>query len=164
MAMKSRGAKIKFFGWIRRLTLAIVIALLLAASPQVWAGIACLCEPQLELEESCCQKAHRSNTTAEMQGENTASETSTSCETSMQASGGAQLSFQSPPVTVCCVEQSQSEPPTRFVAPAPQVGSELTRFADGLLWSTALAPARTFNPICKCSKRPLYLAFSCLLI
>jgi hypothetical protein len=162
--MKSRSAKIEIFGWAKQWALAIGIAFLLVASPQASAVVACLCEPQLECEESCCQKAHRSDTTAEMQGESPSSETSTSCETSMQATGGAQSSFQSPPATVCCVEQPQSEPPTRFVSLAPQLGSGLTQFADILLWSTKPGPAHTFNPICRCSRRPLYLAFSRLLI
>jgi hypothetical protein len=163
-AMKSRSVKIEFFSWTRRWALASGITLMLVFSPQAWAGVACLCEPLIGRQEAYCQKAHRPDTAAEMQGENTASETSTSCETSMQAPGSNRLSFQSPPVTVCCVEQPQSEPPTRFVPAAPQVGAEPVQSADDLLWSTSPGPAHTFNHICRCSKRPLYLAFSCLLI
>jgi hypothetical protein len=162
--MKSRGAKIKFFSRARRWALASGITLMLVASPQTWADVVCLYEPLIECEESCCRKAHHSDTTAEIQGENTASETSTSCETSMQALYGDRLSFQSPSVTVCRVEQPQSEPPPRFVPAPPQVGAEPAQFADGLFWFTSPGPAHTFNPICRCSKRPLYLAFSCLLI
>jgi hypothetical protein len=162
--MKSRSAKIKFFSWARRWALASGITLALVASPQAWAGIARFCEPQIECEEACCRKAHSSDTTEEMQGENTATETSASCETSMQAPGVARLSFQSPPVTVCCVEQQQGAPPVSFVPAPPQIGAEPVQFAGGLLWSTASGPAHTFNPICRYSKRPLYLAFSRLLI
>jgi hypothetical protein len=165
--MESRDSKIKFFSWTRRGALASGIALMLIASPQAWAGIACLCETQIECEESCCQTAHRTHrpdATAEMEGEHTASETSTSCETAIQATGVAQAPFQSPPVTVCCVLQPQSDPPASFAPPPPQVDAAPVQFADGLLWSTSPGPEHTFNPTCRCSKRPLYLAFSSLLI
>jgi hypothetical protein len=163
-AMKSRDAKIEFFSRARQWTLATGIALMLVASPQAWAGIACLCEPQLGRKHSCCQTAHRSSATAEMEGEHTASETSTSCETAMQATGVAQAPVQSPPVTVCCVLRPQSEPPASFVPTPPQVDAAPVQSADDLLWSAASGPAHTYNPICRCSKRPLYLSFSCLLI
>lgn len=162
--MKSRGAKIKLLGRIMRRALAIGVALPLIASPQAWAGIACLCEPQIKCEGPCCQEAHRSDTNAVMEGKNTDSETPTSCDTSMQATGGAQSSVQLPPVTVCCVLQPQGAPPTRLVPAPPQIGAAPVQFADSLIWSTSPGAAHTFNPICSCSIRPLYLAFSCLLI
>jgi hypothetical protein len=157
--MKSRDAKIKFFSWTRRWALALGIALMLVASPQVWAGVACLCDPQLGRQDSC-QTAHRSDAAAEMQGESSASETSTPCESDMQAT----CAFQSPSVTMCCIRRPQSKPAARFVPAAPQVDTAPVRSADSLPWPTRSGTAHTFNLTCKRSKRPLYLAFSCLLI
>lgn len=162
--MQSRGAKIKVFSWARQWALATGIMLLLIASPQVWAGIACLCDFQLECEDSYCQTVHRSDANPEMQGESSPSETSTSCENTKQATTAAQVIFQSPPLTACCVTQPQSELPARFVPAAPQVGTVPAQSADCLHWSTASAPAHIFNPLCRSSKHPFYLAFSCLLI
>lgn len=162
--MKSRDAKIKNFSRARRWTLVTGIAFMLVASPQAWAGIACLCELQFGRQHSCCQTAHRSNTTAETHGENTASESSTSFETARQATGVAQAPFQSPAVTVCCLLQPQSEPPASFVPAPPQVDAEPAQSAGSLLWSAASGPAHTYYPTCRRSKRPLYLVFSCLLI
>jgi hypothetical protein len=164
VAMKSRGAKIKIFSWARQWALGMGIVLVLVASPQVWAGISCLCEPQLGCEDSCSLTAHHSDATAEMQGESYTSETSTSCETATQAPGLTQMSFQSPPVGVCCVLQPQSEQPARYVLVQKQVYAVPAQSADSFHWSTTSALVPTFNPICRCSKRPLYLAFSCLLI
>jgi hypothetical protein len=164
--MKSRGSKIKLFGWLTRGALAIGVTLSLIASPQAWAGTACLCESQFGRQHSRCQEAHHRDTTVKMQGENTASEPSSSCscEPSTQATGVAQVPFQSSPGTVCCALKPQSEPPASFVQMPSQVGAAPVQSADCLLWPTASGPAHTFNLIRRYSKRPLYLAFSCLLI
>jgi hypothetical protein len=149
---------------VRQWALSVGLALALTASPQAWAGMACFCEPQMECEDHCCQTAHHPEAVAEMQSGSSTRETSTWCETATEARGVAQASFQSPPVPVCCVMQPLSEPPARYFSPQPQVHAAIAQPPDDLRWFLKPVFAHTFNPICWCSKRPLYLTFSRLLI
>lgn len=162
--MKSRSAKINILICARQCAMAAGLALMLMASPQVWAGVACFCEPQMECEDHCCQTAHHSETVVEMQSVSSTLETSTSCETATDARGVAQVRFQSPPVSGRCVMQPLSEPPARYVYAQLQVHAAITQPPDDLRWFLKPAFAHTFNHTCWCSKRPLYLAFSRLLI
>jgi hypothetical protein len=162
--MKSRGVKIKISRRARQWALTTGIAFMLIASPQVWTGIACLCAPQLGCEDSFGLTAHHSDATAEMQSKSSTPETAISCETTAQEPGVAQRSFQSRPVEVCCVPQPQREPPARYVSAQTRVYALSAPSAEGLLWFTTPASVSDFYPTYRSSERPLYLAFSCLLI
>lgn len=162
--MRSRDAKIKFFNRARQWALATGIAFMLVASPQVWAGIMFVCEPQLGREHSCCLTGRHSDAAVEMQGEHSTSDTSTFCETSTLVTHAVKVSIQPTPLTVCCVLQPQNEPLARFVQSESQTTAVSVQFADSLFRSTMPGSSHIFNPISRGSKRPLYLAFSCFLI
>jgi|SRR5262245_1928851 len=153
--MKNGGAKIKFFSRARKGTLAMGIALMLVAGPQVWAGIMCLCDPHPGREHSCCLAGHHSDAAAE----------GYSSVTSTKVTPALQEIIQSSPVTVCCILQPQSEPPARLVSAAgSQVNIVPVKSSESLFRLLKEGPAHSFYPNFKGSKPPLYLAFSSLLI
>ncbi len=162
--MRSRSKIINIFGRVRHWVLTVGIVLTLVVSPQVWASIAYFCEPQHECEGSGCQTANHHDAIAEMQDGTSRLDTSTSCDTSTQATVVVKAPCLSPEMEVCCILQPQSVPTARIVSARNHIHAVTAKSADGIHWFAAPVSTPTVNLTCPRSQRPLYLAFSCLLI